>query len=334
MRHLSRLFQRSSKFSGKRRHDPVLDGEPAFPTELFIHIVSFIEYQRDLVTLCLVSKTFRDICMPLLYKHITIKLGQNHLETHSGIYKTLQRPSITCMVVFLSISLNKGPLCGRLNPSWSLLQRNRCTCTSHDSFLGEVILSLQSLQSLIITCTLCCYSHGHEYLFKLSSPALRLFMFYCYGSTAFGGDGRSVLLVPFMSQITTLSLQCEQTRLGNLLWNGVLAEQLLQEANGLLSHLDTLILHSGWPLFDLLLSRCRIRRLYFTKRLFAVPVTAIRRSPGRLTHLFFPNLLYWLPRDMKLGIEPYIHLRFIGIVEVNYLNVGSSQFRFRENTLD
>ena len=335
MRHLTRLFQRSSKIFGKIRHD-VLRPVLALPTELFIHIVSFIEHKRDLATLCLVSKTFRDICMPLLYRHVHIGTWQYQVETYSGIYKVLQWPSIIRVVVVLSVSLDNIRLCGRWNPNMHrfLLLRNRqCTCMSHDSSLGEVILSLRNLQTLSITCRLCRLSHGHEYLFKLNSPAPRQFKLHCYESTAFGKDtdSRSILLAPFMSQLAALSLDCEQTWRRSR-WNRALSnEPLFQEAKGL-SHLDTLV-HNGSPFFDFLLSHCRIRRLYFIgSEALPAPMRAIRRSPGRLTHLFSPNLMYWLRLAMKGGIEPYIHLRFIAILKESCSDVGSSQIR--EDKLD
>jgi len=287
------------------RHDvlrTVLESESAFPTELFIHIISFVEQKRDLVTLCRVSKTFRDICMPLLYRHLHIKTGKRHLETHSGIYKALQSPSITHVVVVLSVELDKNLLCRTKKPD---------------------IDGLPSLHPC--TCTLCSQSHGHEYLFKLNSPALRKFAFHCYGSAGFGKDtdGRSVLLAPFMSQLIALSLACEQAGRDSR-WNeALLNEQLLQEANGL-AHLDTLV-HNGSPLFDFLLSHCRVRRLSLSGGGTEEAMATIRRSPGGLTHLFSPSMIYWLPPAIKHGIGPYIHLKFIGTLEGAYTDVGSSQ---------
>jgi len=212
-----------------------------------------------------------------------------------------------------------------------LLELNGCTtCQSHDASLGEVVLSLPNLQSLAMTCILCDKSHGQEYLFKLNSPALREFTFYCYGSAAFGSDtdDRSVLLATFMSQLTVLSLDCEKTR-GNSRWES-LNEQLLRTMNTL-SRLETLVHHFS-PFFDSVLSHRRIRWLYFISSGIAAPVAAIRKSPGRLTHLFSPSLIDWLPQDRKFGVEPYIHLRFIGTITGIYPNAGSSQFPFRKNT--
>lgn len=301
----------------------VLESESAFPTELFIHIISFVEQKRDLVTLCRVSKTFRDICMPLLYRHLHIKTGKRHLETHSGIYKALQSPSITHVVVVLSVELDKNLLCRTKKPDIDgLPSLHPCTCTRYDSSLGDIILSLQNLRNLTIRCTLCSQSHGHEYLFKLNSPALRKFAFHCYGSAGFGKDtdGRSVLLAPFMSQLIALSLACEQAGRDSR-WNEAL--QLLQEANGL-AHLDTLV-HNGSPLFDFLLSHCRVRRLSLSGGGTEEAMATIRRSPGGLTHLFSPSMIYWLPPAIKHGIGPYIHLKFIGTLEGAYTDVGSSQ---------
>ena len=193
---------------------------------------------------------------------------------------------------------------------------------NHDSSPGDAILSLQNLQNLVILCKLCTQSHGHEYLFKLNSPALRQFTLRCYGSTAFGKDtdSRSVLLAPFMPQLTALSLECEQTKKRSS-WNGVLNEQLLQEAD-VSFHLDTLV-HNGSPFFDFLLSHCPVQRLRFTETEVTEAAAAIRRSPGTLTHLFAPDLISWLLPAMEHDIEPYINLRFIGPLGGLYGDVGS-----------
>jgi len=339
MRRLNHLFRRSSRISYEIRHgvlrrpliqELVLD---AFPTELFIHIATFVEERRDLCTLCLVSKTFRDICVPLLYRRVHIGgWRQYRAETYFGIYQALQRPSIACVVVVLHIKLDYR-LCEIQDPiqipkGHKSPRPRRCTCMSHDSLLGDAIPSLQNLQILTILCTLCSQSHGHEYLFKLDLPALRQFTLHCYESAGFGKDtdSRSVLQAPFMSRITVLSLECEQTKRRSR-WNS-LDEQLLRETNTL-SHLDTIV-HNGSPFFDCLLSHRRIRRLCFPDR--EIGPYAIRKSPNRLTHLFSSVLIFWLLRDMKLGIEPYIHLRVIGTVEGIYRDVGPSQLRFHEKS--
>jgi len=291
--------------------NPVLDGEQArLPTELFICIASFVDQKRDLSTLCQVSKTFMEICTPLLYSFVHIGTSEHTVETHFGLYEVLQRPSISHAVVELYVEFDNSSLCAEMrNPK----NYGSCDCASHDSALGDVIRSLQNLQRLTILCNLCYECHGHEYLFELNSPALWLFKFRCYGSSAFGSDAddRSLLIAPFMSRIKALSLESWPTGYP-MDWYEAVPESLLRETNAL-SDLHTLT-HYDSQFFDFILSRCPVQRLWLVKGGRATAKAAIRRSPGRLTHLFAPDLIYWLPREMGLGIEPYSHLRFIGTI--------------------
>ena len=260
--------------------------------------------------------------MPLLYRFVQIGKLRHTAETYLGLYNALQRPRIAHVVVEIHIKLERSRLCERRNSERLRPQSyRRCTCFMHDSALGNVILSLRNLRTLTILCTLCDRSHGHEYLFKLNSPALRQFTLSCYGSFAFGMDldDRSVLIAPFMAQLTALSLQCEQTRPVSR-WDDRQIEQLLRDTDAL-AQLDTLI-HYGSRFFNCLLSRRPVKRLHLVRGNLTMVREAIRGSPGMLTQLLSYDLIHWLPREMARGIGPYSHLKFIGTLMGIYRDVG------------
>jgi len=282
-------------------------------------IVSFVREKNTLLVLCQVSKTFRGICMPLLYNVVHIRppwRPWHSSKTQTQLYQTLQTRSIAHGVTDLCVELDKMLLC----ELWDVQKKRpqflrRCVCDGHDRALGEAILSLTSLQALAIICRLCYKSHSHTYLFKLDSPTLRKFTFYCHGSTVlFKNRGRNVnslLLAPFMSRITALQLDCEEDP--PLALNSVPYEQLLQGTDNL-SNLCTLS-HNGSALCDLILSRRRVQRLSLVGWYSEGHKAAIRKGPGRLTHLFGRDVLHWLLREIALDIGPYRQLRYIGTVK-------------------
>lgn len=299
-----------------------VDDKSRLPTELWILVAHFVRERSDLATLCRLSKTFRSICMPLLYKTISIGVIRKDVAVHLLLYRMLQVSALSQTVTEFSALLYQGIVCDKWNrdkarPSFL----RRCTCDSYERAMGDAIVSLHGLRSLKIICKLCAGSHSHDHLFKMDAPMLRQFTFYCFRSSKLfknNGSEVSIVTVPFMSVITGLALGCEETRLYSL-WNFDLYGGLVR-GNNAFSHLKTLR-HDGSDFSDFVLSRSPVERLcvssrrYKLSRHYNVNVHfAIVRSPGTLTHLLSEDLSHWLPGHMMRNFEPYSHLTFVGTI--------------------
>jgi hypothetical protein len=303
-----------------------LDDKPRLPTELLILISSFIQQKSDLVTLCRVSRNFRSIVTPLLYRVVAVDTRPKAAKAalRHPLYRTLRDPGISCLVTNLDFNLRADIVCDKLREAGMPDYLRRCGCSRYNDALRKAVVLLKNLESLTIHCTLCRDSHDHDYLFDLNLPLLRQFRFRCYSKSS-QRTKKSILLLPFMDQITSLSLECSEDRIfpdkGDLL-------QALVERSDVAPNLRTLNV-GGRRLPDHLLSHRPIERLCLNGFLHGVLGqymngihTRISQSPGRLSHLFSIDILQWLPAALRQNPEPYRHLRYVGTVTIFHVSMN------------
>jgi hypothetical protein len=297
-----------------------------------ILISFFVRQRRDLVTLCRVSKQFRSIYTPLLYRFVAVDTSTKpaKFSAQLHLYKTLQDHTISHLITHLEVNLNGGIVCEKLNKS-SILPSSlkRCSCRAYDEALGRAVVFLKNLESLTIYCTLCSGSHTHEYLFGLEAALLRQFRFHCYGSSREAKT--SILLLPFMPQVTALALECDENRLYP---NQGDSHQTLVARPDVAPNLHTIRIGEG-ELSDHLLANRPIERLCFgssvgsfrrhrgVEHYMRTLHDNISQSPGKLSHIFAINILNWLSRAVKQDPDPYRHLRYIGTIMMPHTHVSS-----------
>lgn len=279
-----------------------------------------IRQKRDLVTLCQVSRQFRSICTPFLYRFVVVDSKLAKFAARLRLYRTLQDPNISHAVTHLEVNLKGEIVCEKRNKS-SVLPSSlkRCSCRGYDEALGKAVVLLKNLESLTIYCTLCRGSHTHEYLFRLEAVLLRQFRFRCYGSS--WQLKNSILLLPFMPQVTALALECDENRI--YAHQGSSHHTLVARPD-VAPNLHTMSL-DGHRLSVHLLANRPIERLCLDSstrpvlgRHIGALHTTISQSPGKLSHLFAIDILDWLPGTVKQDPEPYRHLRYIGTITIVY----------------
>jgi hypothetical protein len=82
------------------------------PTELLILVASHVQARADLLNLHGVSRKFRRICMPLLYRVINLHIGRSpSFEAMLCLYNTLQDPHVSYHVTELRLELKTDSKC-------------------------------------------------------------------------------------------------------------------------------------------------------------------------------------------------------------------------------
>jgi hypothetical protein len=238
------------------------------PTELWLHIVSFVENRNDLFALCGTSTTLRIIVLPLLFQTVDLFRWQAGDRKQRRI-ESLRNPDIALVVTNLQVQL--APL------YYCRMRGVDCrTCTTVDNIMGDALLAMANLESLYISCSLCGGRElRHAYIDKLVAPRLRAFNFDCRCCRDFGAIIETRVL-SLASLATVRSFSCHvpnhHTR------------DMLEDPN-VLPLLRNLRYQGSW-LDNLLLSTRPIERLHLqlTHRPSEL-IAAIDLSPGKLTHL-------------------------------------------------
>ena len=300
--------------------------KPQLPPELMIHTATFLEQDRDLATLCTVSKTFSILFTPILYRAVNIQRRTVQVKVQLRLYQTLRNPRFSCFVTEFSVSLGDTLSCVNSQSIFRLFGTKRilgkdCICQVHDRAFGDAILTMKRLKSLNVNCSLPCRGHSHEHLFHPDVPKLRRFSFRCYDARL----QKSILQAPFMADLQAVHLECHafmitpphSTTLGELLRGG-----------GFAPNLRTLQ-HGGHTISQKMLTQRPIQRLCvdaFTYRVHGAYAGLLKESiwisPGVLSHLLMVDLLQWLPIAMKETLRPYRNIQFIGTITGSHCEVN------------
>ncbi|KAG9021343.1 hypothetical protein FS842_006654, partial [Serendipita sp. 407] len=126
------------------------NSQARLPMELLMQIISYIEGPRHLQSLLLVSKIFRSIVEPVLYR--VIKIDSFHLTPSKlrALYRTLEIPRIAELVTVLKVDLNKWRHCFQCSRQLSrgVIARSvslyvaisaACSCDTLDREFGRVV---------------------------------------------------------------------------------------------------------------------------------------------------------------------------------------------------
>ena len=288
------------------------------PNELLILIASYTHRKRDLASLCLVSRIFRNIATPILYRVVEIIEPKDSTGTdvarHFSLYRTLRDRRFSQFVIEIYCRLEGQKICAKhVHPTTKGRPSRCCSCNDYDLALGGTLLCLSNLQVLDLQCRLCRWSHFHPYLYDLQLPKLKELRFTCRGSSRVNRpfeEPKSLFSTPYMRGVIALALDCDYSWL-----DGAATEhEPFRLDVDTLSNLRTLD-HNGHTSCNRLLMARPIERMCVEQASWQkTPLLhdGIRLSPGKLSHLFMADILPWLPGAMRSDLEPYRHLRYIG----------------------
>lgn len=147
------------------------------PTELFILIASQVQAREDLLNLYRVSKEFRRICIPLLYRVVDAHTSCGpSFEAKLRLYGTLQDPRVSYLVMELRLELRRDSKCmehSKKSLSGKRDSRRHCACDHYDQALGRALRCLRNLRVLVMICRLCRGLHTHDYLLQVECQSSR-----------------------------------------------------------------------------------------------------------------------------------------------------------------
>lgn len=320
------------------------------PTELLLHIVSYIEDIQDVGILSKTCKTFRLICLQRLYQRIdpwcgliwfaTDEVHTSNTQRHLKLFSALQYSHISPVVTTLKLALPKcrKNMLSAFTEFWS--GWSDC-CRTIETQLGCALLGLVNLQVLDITCALCPASRdaagwckAHAYIPKLAAKKLIELHLTCkeYPEERDFVQTRAMLSAECLQSITALTWKIPFHHTGDQL-----SEEDCENAiRGRLPFLEKLTYNVN-PLLDRLLAIRDIRQLK-CRPLDQVLHSALSNSPKK--HLV--SLLagddetpFWYrdwvtPSDSFAGwthylsadIQPYRYLRHLGVLNFIFAKVG------------
>jgi hypothetical protein len=249
----------------------MINREPllTLPTELWLHIASFVENRNELFALCGTSTTLRAIILPLLFQTVDLFRWQAGDRKQRRV-EALRNPDVALVVTTLQVLL--APL------YYCRMRGVDCrTCTTVDNIMGDALLAMANLESLYLSSSLCGGSREprHAYIGKLVAPRLHAFNFNCRCCRGFGAIvEKGVLSLTSLATVRSFSCHVPDHQ----------ARYVLEDPN-VLPLLRNLRYQGSW-LDNLLLSTRPIERLHLqlTDRPSEL-IAAIDLSPGKLTHL-------------------------------------------------
>lgn len=163
----------SPKHPSMKSRSTVDDGKPRLPTELLLHIASYIDDTRHLARLCVASRTFHAIFLPTLYK--TVFIDTRGLPPNTKIRRQLAYfclPHLAPLITTLNVTLSRGTLCIRRSRTSIWGKPAECTCDTYEGDLVKTLEWLSNLRALHVVCRLCVnrepgqYLHDHSLLKK------------------------------------------------------------------------------------------------------------------------------------------------------------------------
>jgi F-box-like len=301
------------------------DSEFWLPVELLILIASYIRWRGDFLSLCKVSKRFRTVYTPFIYRIVNLypDVTRDNLAIHLSLYLNLQNFHLSEFVTEFRVTLVDDHICAACVTStgvWFTSVR-KCSCEGYNRALGKALISMKNLRTLAIHCRLCLLKHSHDYLHHLETRTLTEFQFQCLRSVVSlksTPPTSSILLAPCMRSVTGLALECD--------YNGLSGKtggyDRINKKGEVLANLRILSHDGGGFCADLLVTR-PIERLCVPGRRLAPLHDSISHSPGRLSHLFMINLVEFLRPVLAIDVAPYRHLTFVGTITLRRGDVRS-----------
>jgi hypothetical protein len=174
------------------------------PTELWIHIISYLDGRNDLRALTRTSKFLRTLSLLALCRTVDMSSYKRHQwqsPIKLGARNLLQSPDVAAIVTNLRIYLTHDAY---TCDAWS---QPTCTCVWLDDLLGECLLATVNLEVLLFTCRLSCSINTdarHRYLEQLKTRKLRTLSFYCYCAPHSTVQCKDILAAPSSASIEAL----------------------------------------------------------------------------------------------------------------------------------
>jgi hypothetical protein len=273
------------------------------PTELWIHILSYLDGRKDLRALNRTSKLLRILSLRAMWRTVDLssqKRDPLQLPLRLGVRNPLQSPDVAVIVTNLRVFLaSTGCSCY----SWDLLPG---TCAEWDDLLGRCLLAMVNLEVLLFTCRLSCLAYPlsrHRYLEQLPTRKLRTFSFYCYCEPNNTIQCKDILTAPCCATVVALHWNAPANYIG--LW---------ERHKNAVPNLRTLH-YQGNPLDSHLLATRPIQRICING--VTLPndglSQALLSTPGKFTHFSISDIS---KLALLLPIKPslFSNLQHIGTV--------------------
>jgi hypothetical protein len=288
-----------------------------------LHILSYINEKKDLLTLSWTSRLLRALALPLLFQTVDLLVIEPILSKHKhqlqprfSILKPLRAPGIAAIVIDLRVSLSSWLMCERY--SRSLWNSRKCTCDALDRQVGECVKAMVNLEALYFNCILCKdiddTDRRHRYIPDLETCKLRTLSFSCYCTRGTNHQLERILSSPM--QATVEALKWISYPAGTM---SRLTEKILDAAQTL-PCLNALY-HSGTNVENFLLANRPIRRIFTgDMRETTCPglLRAFSNSPGMLTHIVLHD--FSLLADI-LAVKPtsFRNLQHVGTLQFDQM---------------
>ncbi|KAG8835308.1 hypothetical protein FRC17_004090 [Serendipita sp. 399] len=332
-----RFFGPRDRYPPSRRaalapHPPT----PLLPVELWITIFSYLRSQRDLYHLLWVSKLFKAIIEPRLYRTIAINLPRYFAwdtactTNDYALYRTLKTTSVGSLIVVLRVGLDRHlgcPLCnyvsGRKSRSTYQTNVEQCRCVAMDEELGKALVGLPKLQLLSFGCSLThpIYQEAslHSWLANLTTETLYELEIGC-STYKWTLDDYKFLSAPCMKNLKALKLDSTNRRIPNGSKQFAL---VLKKTDSISQDMNTLSYFNS-ATHDWILSHRQIKNLvcvpeehwvYSTVEHMSGLAAAVAKSKTiRLEMLYIPEPEKWIPTQNR---SPYRNLTSLGSINLD-----------------
>ncbi|KIM20061.1 hypothetical protein M408DRAFT_30686 [Serendipita vermifera MAFF 305830] len=290
--------------------DLELDQQHQLPYELFLEIFSYIEDRNDNLNLCRTSKLFRSIVEPLVYKNIDLNFDgyEDNLSRSLQLLEIIQNPRLWNIIT--AVRVTSQPCLKRSKSTEDHVKK--CTCGVIDQRLGTALQSIQTLEVLSISCTLCrnLYTGRHRYLTNLGTRRMRHFDYECRCSMGNSFDLPTLFTAPWIQSLNSL---CWLTNI----WTTIPSEQLekLLKNPNFLPQLNTLH-YSGHGMFEKLLTGRKITRL--SGGIDVMTQIGAHINKSSITHLSIHTSFLSRILDIPGVLKQFHNLQHIGTITFAY----------------
>lgn len=182
-----------------------VDQRLQLPAEILEQIISYLscEDKETLSSLYCVSRTFRAIVAPVLYRRIDLIIDGSIIPKIGQLHRTLSSFSFISLTVELNVTLFSG-LIDKSSGERIIRGTPIDQCRELETIAGKIVAGFPNLERLTINCEL--YSR-HEltlgFLKHLSTRRLKALHVCCWGGTK-DVNALQILAAPCMQTITSL----------------------------------------------------------------------------------------------------------------------------------
>ncbi|KAG8758522.1 hypothetical protein FRC14_008015 [Serendipita sp. 396] len=302
-----------------------LDYYPSrLPVELWFQVVSYIGDSKDLRRLLFVSREFRAVIEPQLYRVIEVDTPDDDtsykLKTLQilALFRSIKTPWLAAYVVVLRIGLDRIKHCRQscriCNEGTSLKAvhpslMEDCRCEALDRKLGNILDKLPNLRTLSFWCRFRHPERGlkHTWITKLRLQALHELEFSCPTQHWQEKEYKRLLLSPCMSNIEALHLDVGD-------YSEALRSLFIETPDAPLPNINTIIFNNS-SVLNQVISRRPIKKLVCLSTPAASDLTrAGRESLLRLQLLYVQDARRWLTTVEDRS--PYSNLVYLGSVRM------------------